>query len=188
MEERVKSDLSKFNPSEFDRGASSLKFFLWHWVNIIFFISPFCPSSAIRCFLLRLFGARIGKGVIISKPGVNIKFPWRLTIGNHVWIGENAWIYNLDQVTIGNHVNIAQGAMILTGNHNYKSSKFETIFGPVTIEDGVFIGAKAIVCPNVTCYSHSILAAGSVATTALKAYGIYQGNPAEYKKERVIQE
>ncbi len=93
MDERVKTDLSKFNPSEFDRGASSLKFFLWHWVNVIFFISPFCPSSAIRCFLLRMFGARVGKGVVISKPGVNVKFPWRLTIGNHVWIGEKAWIY-----------------------------------------------------------------------------------------------
>lgn len=81
---------------------------------------------------------------------------------------------------------IALGAMILTGNHNYKSVRFETIFGPVTIEDGVFIGAKSIVCPNVICRSHSVLAAGSVATSTLKEYGIYQGNPAEYKKERII--
>lgn len=186
MTQKLRTDLSKFNPKAFDRGASSLKFFLWHWVNIIFFVSPFCPSSAIRCFLLRLFGARVGKGVIISKPGVNVKFPWRLSIGNHVWIGENAWIYNLDKVVIGNNVNIAQGAMILTGNHNYKSTVFETIYGPVTIEDGVFIGAKSIVCPNVVCKTESILAAGSVATSNLDAYGIYQGNPAVFKKERVI--
>src|SRR5690606_21690972 len=186
MEQRLKTDLSKFDPREFDRGASSLKFFIWHWVNVIFFISPFCPSSAIRCFLLRLFGAKVGKGVVISKPGVNIKFPWRLHIGDHVWIGEGAWIYNLDEVTIGNHVNIAQGAMILTGNHNYKSVRFETIFEPVTIEDGVFIGAKSIVSPNVICRTHSVLAAGSVATSTLKEYRIYQGNPAEYKKERII--
>lgn len=186
MENRLATDLSKFNPAKFDRGASSLKFFVWHWINVLFFISPFCPSSGIRCFLLRLFGAKIGKGVIISKPGVNIKFPWRLIIGDHVWVGENAWIYNLDKVVIGNHVNIAQGAMILTGNHNYKSVEFETIHGPVTIEDGVFIGAKAIVCPHVTCKSHSVLAAGSVATGTLKAYGIYMGVPAEYKKERII--
>ena len=175
MEKRIQTDLSKFDPSEFNRGASNVKFFLWHWVNLIFFVSPFCPFSRIRCFLLRLFGAKVGKHVVISKPGVNIKFPWRLVIGDYVWIGEQAWIYNLDMVTIGNHVNIAQGAMILTGNHNYKSSRFETIYGPVTIEDGVFIGAKSIVCPNVVCRSHSVLAAGSVATVNLKEYGIYQG-------------
>ncbi len=187
MEEKLTTDLSKFNPKEFDRGVSSLKFFIWHWVNVFFFLSPFCPSSGIRCFLLRLFGAKVGRGVIISKPGVNIKMPWRLTIGNHVWIGEQAWIYNLDKVEIGDHVNLAQGAMILTGNHDYRKVHFPTIFGPVKIEDGVFIGAKAIVCPNVTCRSHSILAAGSVATSNLNAYGIYQGNPAEFKKERKIE-
>ncbi len=124
----------------------------------------------------------------MSKPNINIKFPWRLTIGNHVWIGEGTWIYNLYQVTIGDHVTLAQGAMILTGNHNYKSSAFETIVGPVTLEEGVFIGAKAVVCPGVTCRSHSILAVGSIATDDLEPYKIYQGNPAIYKKERVVME
>jgi putative colanic acid biosynthesis acetyltransferase WcaF len=188
MENKPHTDLSRFNPKAFDRGASSLKFFVWHWVNVLFFVSPFFPFSGMRCALLRLFGAKVGKGVVISKPGVNIKFPWRLSIGNHVWIGENAWLYNLDKLTIGNHVNIAQGAMLLTGNHNFKSSTFETIYGPITIEDGVFIGAKAIVCPNVICKTESVLAAGSVATSNLEAYGIYQGNPAMFKKERVIEE
>ena len=133
MEQKLKTDLSKFNPKEFDRGASSLKFFIWHWVNVFFFMSSFFPSSTIRIFLLRLFGAKVGKGVVISKPGVNIKMPWRLVIGNHVWIGEQAWIYNLDLVEIGDNVNIAQGAMILTGNHDYRKVHFPTIFGPVKI-------------------------------------------------------
>lgn len=186
MEQRVKVDLSSFDPKEFDIGASKLKYALWQVCNVLFFISPFMPFSSFRVSLLRLFGAKVGKGVVMSKPDVNIKFPWRLTIGNHVWIGEGSWIYNLDHVTIGDHVTIAQGAMILTGNHNYKSSAFETIVGPVTLEEGVFIGARSTVCPGVTCKSHSILAVGSVATSDLEPYKIYMGVPAVFKKERVI--
>ncbi len=183
-----KVDLSRFDSTEFDIGASWFKFGCWHLCNILFFMSPFFPSSKMRAKLLRLFGAKVGIGLVMSKPGVNIKFPWRLTIGNHVWIGEGAWILNLDQVVIGNHVNIAQGAMLLTGNHNYKSVEFETITAPITIEDGVFIGAKSVICPGVTCKSHSVLAVGSVATHDLDAYKIYIGVPAVYKKDRVVME
>lgn len=186
MQQPVKVDLSSFDPKEFDIGASKLKYALWQFINILFFINPFSPFSSLKIFLLRLFGAKVGQGVIMSKPNINIKFPWRLTIGNHVWIGEGSWIYNLDQVTIGDNVTIAQGAMILTGNHNYKSSAFETIVGPVILEEGVFIGARSVVCPGVTCKSHSILAVGSVATSDLEPYKIYQGVPAVFKKERII--
>ena len=91
-------------------------------------------------------------------------------------------------MTIGDNVTIAQGAMILTGNHNYKSSAFETTVGPVIIEEGVFIGARSTVCPGVTCRSHSILSVGSVATSDLEPYKIYQGVPAVYKKDRVIKQ
>ncbi len=187
-EQQAKVDLSRFNSSEFDIGASWFKYGLWHLCSILFFISPFCPSSKIRATILRWFGAKVGKGLVMSKPNVNIKFPWRLTIGNHVWIGEKAWIYNIDQVNIGDNVNIAQGALLLTGNHNYKSVEFETITGPIRIEEGVFIGAQSIVCPGVTCKSHSILGAGSVATHNLEPYKIYMGVPAVYKKDRVVME
>lgn len=188
MAEQKKVDLSRFNAAEFDIGASWFKYGMWQLCSIIFFISPFCPSSKLRAIILRWFGAKVGVGLVMSKPKVNIKFPWRLVIGNHVWIGENAWILNIDQVVIGNSVNIAQGAMLLTGNHNYKSVEFETITGPITLEDGVFIGAQSVVCPGVTCRSHSILAVGSVATHDLEPYKIYMGVPAVYKKNRVVME
>ena len=186
MEDKVKVDLTKFNPKEFDLGASWFKYAVWQFFNIVFFMSPFNPSSKLRAALLRMFGATVGKGLVMSKPNVNIKYPWRLSIGDHVWVGEGTWIYNLDRVTIGNHVNIAQGAMLLTGNHNYKSDEFELMNGPIILEDGVFIGAKAVVCPNVTCKSHSVLAVGSVATANLEPYKIYMGVPAVFKKDRII--
>ena len=85
--------------------------------------SYLCSFIRLKIYLLKIFGAKIGKGVII-KPGVNIKYPWNLYIGDHVWIGENVWIDNLDDVIINNHVCVSQGAMLLCGNHNYKKSSF----------------------------------------------------------------
>ena len=81
---------------------------------------------------------------------------------------------------------LAQGALLLTGNHNYSKPAFDLITGEITLEDGVWIGAKATVCPGVTCRSHAVLNVGSVASTELEAYGIYRGNPAMKVKQRQI--
>ncbi len=135
--------------------------------------------------LLRLFGAKIGAQVVI-KPKVNIKYPWLLEIGDHAWIGEKVWIDNLVQVSIGSHACISQGALLLTGNHNYKKSSFDLITGQIFIDDGAWVGAKAVICPGVRVSSHSIVTVGSVLTKSSSAYGIYQGNPAIKIKERQI--
>ena len=121
------------------------------------------------------------------KPAVNIKYPWLLTIGDNVWIGENVWIDNLVQVNIGSNVCISQGAMLLTGNHNYKKKAFDLMLGNITLEDGTWIGAQSIVCPGVTCHTHSILSVKSVATKNLEPYQIYSGNPSKIIRERVIE-
>lgn len=184
--ENLKVDLSKFNNKKYKHGASSLKYMLWHLINSVIFMNPLNPSSKFRVFLLRSFGARIGKGVAMNKPYINIKYPWKLTIGNYVWIGERSWIYNMDEIVIGDNVNIAQGAMLLTGNHNYRSTEFEVFTKPIIIEDGVFIGAYSVVCPGVTCKSHSVLAVNSVAKKDLESYMVYEGNPAVPVRKRVI--
>lgn len=139
----------------------------------------------IKKVLLKTFGAKIGKGVLI-KPKVSIKYPWFLTIGNHVWIGENVWIDNLAKVAIEDNACISQGAMLLCGNHNYKKSTFDLIVGEIKIEEGAWVGAQSTVCPGVTLHSHAILAVGSVATKDLEAHTIYQGNPAKKVRERKI--
>jgi putative colanic acid biosynthesis acetyltransferase WcaF len=109
-----------------------------------------------------------------------------LEIGEQVWIGENCWIDNLDNVVIGNHVCISQGALLLTGNHDYKSVSFDYKNAPIILEDGVWIGAKTVVCPGVKCQSHAILVVGSVATKNLDTFGIYQGIPAVKIRQRDI--
>ena len=180
-----KTNLSSFNNDWFQPGASVFKRSLWFIVSACFFKSA-CPFNGLKIFFLRLFGAKIGKGVVV-KPSVNIKYPWRLTIGDFVWMGENVWIDNLANVTIKDNVCISQGAMLLTGNHNYKKVTFDLMIGEILLEEGVWIGAKSVVCPNVTCYSHAVLSVGSVAVQNLEAYHIYQGNPAKKVKERILE-
>ncbi len=181
----IKTNLSKFDNSLYNPGANAFKRLLWYYMNIFLLKSSWLPVSGVKVALLKLFGARIGKGVNI-KPAVNIKYPWRLTIGDYAWIGENVWIDNLDDVTIGAHCCISQGALLLCGNHNYKTETFDLETGKIVLEDGVWIGANATVCDGVTCRSHSVLAVGSVATNVMEAYGIYQGNPAVKIRTRQI--
>lgn len=178
-------ELEKFSTGNFDKGASSLKIILWYFVNALIVRASWNPFMGIKILLLKVFGAKIGKGLVI-KNNVCIKFPWKLAIGDNVWLGENCWIDNLDYVTIGNNVCISQGALLLTGNHDYTLFSFDYRNAPIVIEDGAWIGAKTVVCPGVTAKSHSILTVGSIATKDIESYGIYQGNPARKIRERII--
>jgi putative colanic acid biosynthesis acetyltransferase WcaF len=180
---RPTTDLSRFNNSWYKPGGR-LRRSLWYAVHELFICSGH-PISGLRVFLLRLFGAEIGKGVVI-KPRVRVKYPWKLKVGSHSWIGEDVWIDNLGEVSIGDNCCLSQGAMLLCGNHNYKRSTFDLMVGDITLEDGVWIGAKSVVCPGVICRSHSILSVGSIASTTLDSFGIYRGNPAVKVKEREI--
>lgn len=179
----LKTDLSKFDNSWYNPGSPILRL-AWYIVHVIFFRSSF-PISAFKVFLLRLFGARIGRGVVV-KPHVRIKYPWKLSVGDYAWIGEESWIDNLDRVSIGSHCCISQGAMLLCGNHDYSKVAFDLRTGAITLEDGAWVGARSTVCPGVTMGSHSVLAVGSVLTHDSEAYGIYQGNPAVKIKQREI--
>ena len=180
----MKTDLSKYDNSWYQPG-SKVKRLLWYFINELFLKWSLNPSSTLKVFLLKAFGAKIGEGVVI-KPGVNIKYPWKLTVGNHCWIGEGVWIDNLDQVTLEDHVCISQGAFLLCGNHNYKLSSFDLMTAPIILKEGSWVGAKGIVGPGVTMKSHSVLSLGSITTKNLEAYGVYRGNPAVKIKEREI--
>lgn len=185
--EMQKVQLATFTTGSFDKGAGFVKQVLWYMINALIVRASWNPNMKIKICLLRLFGAQIGKGLVL-KNNVTIKFPWKLVVGDNVWIGENVWIDNLDKVVIGSDVCISQGALLLTGNHDYTLPTFDYRNAPIYIEDGAWIGAKSVVCPGVMVCTYAILTVGSVATKDMESYGIYQGNPAVKIRERIVKQ
>lgn len=173
----MRTDLRSYDNRGYDPGRGTLTRVLWHLVNAVVFDSWLAPVSGFKCSVLRAFGAKVGRRVVI-KPRVNIKYPWRLQIRDDVWIGEGVWIDNLADVVIASNVCLSQGVYLLTGNHDYRDPKFGLIVKPIHIEDGVWIAARTMVGPGVTMAAESVLAAGSALFSDTEENSIYRGNPA----------
>jgi putative colanic acid biosynthesis acetyltransferase WcaF len=156
-------DLSRYRVTGYSPGRSRLVQVLWYLCSAAVFQSPWFPCSALKVWLLRLFGASVGRGVVI-KPCVRIKFPWRLQVGDFVWIGESVWIDNLAVVTIGSNVCLSQGVYLCTGSHDYRSPTFDLITREIQISDRVWVCAMAVVLPGTQIGSDCLLAAHSTVT------------------------
>ena len=185
--ELLSVDLSSYrNPPNHDKGRGIAVRVVWHFVNALFFENSLNPSSGLKVALLKLFGAKIGTGVVI-KPGVNIKHPWFLTVGDNAWIGERAWLDNtFAPITLGANVCVSQGVYLCTGNHDWTDPAFGLLERPLTIEAGAWIGAGAKVLPGAYVASHAVVAGGAVLSKPTEPYMIYAGNPAVAVKKRVI--
>jgi len=171
-------NLAIYDNSDFDRGAPRWKEALWVACRCLFFQNPVPWPSAWRVALLRAFGAKVGNGVVI-RSNVNISHPWRLALGDHVWIGEDAGILSLAQVNIGSNVCISQRAYLCTGSHDFRREDFALKVAPITIQDGAWIAAMSFIGPGVDIGSGTVVAAGSVVFRSVPAHAIVRGNPAE---------
>lgn len=178
-------NLSNYSRDGYTSGASLFIKVSWYLINSLIFKSYFFPFSKFKSQLLKAFGAKVGKHINI-KPNVNIKYPWLLELGDNIWLGEGVWIDNLAKVTISSNVCISQGAYLLTGSHNYKDISFGLIIKPITIKDGCWICARAIVCPGVEMEQNSIALTGAVITNNTEKNSIYQGNPAQKIRSRTF--
>jgi len=178
--------LDQYDNKSYDCGRGILAQSLWFFIGLPILRCQINPFSGLKSSLLRLFGATIGVGVII-KPGVRVKYPWKLSVGDHSWIGEDVWIDNLAQVTIGSHACLSQAAYLCTGNHDWKDPKFRLMISEIQIGEGAWVGAKSVLCPGVTMAKLSILTAGSVATGCIPGNEILAGNPAIFVRTRIIQ-
>jgi len=178
--------LNNYSTGNYDTGASFLKQVFWFYLGSSLVQTRLIPIAKFKILILRLFGAKIGKHVNI-KPGVKIKYPWHLNIGDYSWIGEDVWIDNLVLVVIGAHCCISQGAYFCTGNHSWSKVSFDLITGEIHIEESSWIGAKAVIGPGVKVQKGAILCMGGVATKTLETMQIYAGNPCRIIKSRVVE-
>ncbi len=176
--------LDTFNPRKgLDRGRAPWVEALWYACKTLFFLSAVPWPSSFKAALLREFGARVGQGVVI-KPRVNIHMPWKLSLGDHCWIGEEVFILNFEPVDVGAHACLSQRAFICTGNHDWRASDFAYRNAPIRIGQGAWVGAQAFVGPGVTMGDEAVLTAGSVATRDLPAGQVCGGNPAQALRPR----
>jgi putative colanic acid biosynthesis acetyltransferase WcaF len=186
MQQSPRPRLADFAAPQFSRGRPAVIEALWLVVQWLF-VTSWLPGSAHRRLLLRLFGARIGKGVVI-KQGVRVKFPWRLSVGDHTWIGEDVWVDNLALVTIGADCCLSQGVYLCTGSHDWSRSSFDLITRPIVIDDGAWIAARAIVGPGVVVGLGAVLGLGSTASRDLAPWQVYLGVPARPVAERHVRQ
>lgn len=171
-------------PNDF-RGDSKFKVQLWAIIQTFFF--AFSPQFmyGFRVFLLKMFGAEIGKNVLI-RSSVKITYPWKLSIGDNTWIGEDCYIYNLAQITIGSNVSIAHRNFFNTGGHNYEKTTFDIFAKPILIEDECWITSEVYISPGVTIGKGAVVGVRSLVFKDLPEGMICYGNPAQPVRERQI--
>ncbi|AWB87299.1 putative colanic acid biosynthesis acetyltransferase [Mycetocola zhujimingii] len=159
-------NLSGFSGAGYDRGRNALWQVAWLLVSGLVSIRWWCPPSA-RVSILRAFGATIGRGVNI-RHGVRIHWPWKLTVGDNSWIGEQTWILNLEPVTIGSDVCISQGVLLCTGSHDRRSPTFEFDNAPIVVGDGAWIAARATVLRGSTIGHDAVVGATALVSDSVR--------------------
>lgn len=157
-------NLGGFTGAGYSRGRSVLWQIAWLVVSGSVLMRWWCPSR-VRVVVLRVFGAKIGEGANV-RHNVRIHWPWKLNVGNNSWIGENTWILNLEPVNIGSNVCISQDVLLCTGSHDRHSPTFEFDNGPITVEDGAWVAARATILRGTVIRSNAVVGA-----TALVAGG-----------------
>ncbi len=178
-------DFSTFEHSLYKSLWDKCRYALWLVLSELFFLTNVPYPVALKVFILRIMGAQIGSHCVI-KPWVKIKLPWKLKLGNYVWLGESLWIDNISEVNIGHHVCLSQNALLLTGNHDYTRISFDLTSKPINIEDGAWVCANATIVGGVTIASHCVIGVGLTMTKDTMPYTVYSHSPATISKKREI--
>ncbi len=176
-------DLAPYTVGDYHPGRGALVRLLWILVSCVFFEGGWFVLGSVKPWLLRLFGATIGRGVVL-KPNLRIKYPWRLSIGDHVWVGQGTWIDNIVGVEIGSHVCISQGVYFCTGSHDHRRRTFDLTPGEIRVGSGAWVAAQATLLPGVTVGRNALVAVCSVVTKDVPPGVIVAGNPARVLRDR----
>ena len=179
-----KQQLSKFNLPENFRGRNTFVVQLWWLVQAIFFSTSPQFLYGYRRFLLRMFGAKIGKNVII-RPSVKITYPWKVSIGDYSWIGDDVVLYSLGEIDIGKNVVISQKSYICSASHDYNKIDFPIYSKRNIIEDECWLATDVYVSPGLTIGKGSVIGARSSVYKDMPSGWVCYGNPAKPVKQRI---
>lgn len=152
-------------------GPPAVRNILWAVCELIFVTNPWQISSSLRIRVLRLFGARIGKGVTF-RPRSRVKFPWKLQIGDHSWIGEGVWFHNQNDISVGQDVVISQETFLTTGTHAHRLD-MALLTRPIVISDGVWITSRCIVLGGTKVGTSALVKPGTVISGTIPANTIW---------------
>lgn len=169
-------DLRQYDQSGFDRGRPGWFILVWWFVQAIAFPLTLHSFNGIRCQLLRLFGATIGQGVII-RPTARFTYPWKVTIGDYSWVGDDVVFYSLDEIKIGQHCVISQKSYLCTGSHDIKDPKFSLKTAPIIIQDGAWVATDCFVGAGVKIGANSVIGARSSVFKSMPPGQVCLGNP-----------
>ena len=180
----ILQELNSFRLPEDFRGRSIFWVQLWWLVQATVFSKSPQFMYAWRRFLLRLFGARIGAGVII-RPSVRVTYPWKLSIGDFSWVGDNVDLYTLGEIDIHDNVVVSQRSYLCTGSHDYRSSKFDIYSKPIIIERYSWIASDVFIHPGVRVMEGAVVAARSTVVYDVPRGMVVAGFPAKVIKSRL---
>ena len=166
------------------RGRNAFAVQLWWIVQGTFFRCSPQFMYGFRRFILKLFGAKIGKDVII-RPTVRITYPWKVSIGDFSWIGDDVVLYSLGEIEIGNNVVISQKTYLCTGSHDYSKITFPIFAEKIIIKDECWLATDVFVAPGITIEKGTVIGSRSSVYKNIPANKVCVGNPAKIIRERV---
>lgn len=176
-------DLTKFRLPRHFRGRSAVMVQLWWMLEASLFRQSPQALYGWRRWLLRRFGARIGRGVLI-RPSVQITYPWKVSIGDHSWIGDEVVLYSLGEIRIGSHSVISQRSYLCTGRHDPESVAFDISALPIVIGSQCWLASDVFVAPGVSIADAAVVGARSSVFHDLPKAMICYGNPARPVRRR----
>ncbi|MFJ8265538.1 putative colanic acid biosynthesis acetyltransferase [Peribacillus asahii] len=183
----MKIDLSLYSQKEYSRGRNGLIVLLWWFIQGTIFRFSIHNMYSWRNFLLKLFGANVGKRVKI-RSNAKFTYPWKVSIGDNSWIGDNVNFYSLDEILIGSNCVISQDTYLCTGSHDMNDPYFGLITKPIIIKDGAWIASDVFVYPGITINEMAVIAARSTVTKDVPPNEVFAGSPARFVKKRFKEE
>jgi putative colanic acid biosynthesis acetyltransferase WcaF len=178
-------DLRRYDQSWFDRGKPVWYILLWWLVQAIAF--PLSPHNlnGFRCWLLRLFGAKIGINVLI-RPTARFTYPWKIEIGDYSWIGDDVVFYSLDRISIGTHCVISQKCYLCTGNHDFQDIAFGLKTAPIAIGNGAWIASDCFIAAGVKIGANAVIGARSSVFSSILEQQVAWGSPCKSRYRRAM--